>query len=268
MERLCYLSDIANNLRYGFYSSPDQFRSDVLTMVNNSYILCANRDKKEILSKNAEYLLLLLSDLWKVYRLKDEGGSWEFLQLYKGLIKGYFLKEDVVEELFRSFKNEMRTHYQDLFVTDIRVFAGKQPSIASEVLISDDPSGGIPQIPALEEPLPTFQSIIENPQQQGIKDYWKLFITVLNIITLRLTRLTADHCTDAATVHERAKNVLMNTFALKMRSLVLQEHQKKYRSLIYSPHGASDRKVVHKQPGYLVSSLTPEQRSVYNTPSL
>ena len=249
MERLCYLSDIANNLRYGFYSSPDQFRSDVLTMVNNSYILCANREKKEILSKNAEYLLLLLSDLWKVYRLKDEGGSWEFLQLYKGLIKGYFLKED-------------------LFVTDIRVFAGQQPSIASEVLISDDPSGGIPKIPALEEPLPTFQSIIENPQEQGIKDYWKLFITVLNIITLRLTRLTADHCTDAAAVHERAKNVLMNTFALKMRSLVLQEHQKKYRSLIYSPHGASDRKVVHKQPGYLVSSLTPEQRSVYNTPSL
>ena len=173
-----------------------------------------------------------------------------------------------MEELFRSFKNEMRTHYQDLFVTDIRVFAGQQPSIASEVLISDDPSGGIPKIPALEEPLPTFQSIIENPQEQGIKDYWKLFITVLNIITLRLTRLTADHCTDAAAVHERAKNVLMNTFALKMRSLVLQEHQKKYRSLIYSPHGASDRKVVHKQPGYLVSSLTPEQRSVYNTPSL
>ena len=71
MERLCYWSEIASNLRFGFYSSPEQLRTDLLTMINNSYLLCANREKKEMLSKNAEYLALLLSDLWRVLRLRD-----------------------------------------------------------------------------------------------------------------------------------------------------------------------------------------------------
>ena len=61
---------------------------------------------------------------------------------------------------------------------------------------------------------------------------------------------------------------LMNVFALEMRSLVFQEHQKKYHVLIFAPHGLGEKKAAHRQPSYLVSSLTPEQRSVYNTPSL
>ena len=44
MERLCYWSEIASNLRFGFYSSPEQLRTDLLTMINNSYLLCANRE--------------------------------------------------------------------------------------------------------------------------------------------------------------------------------------------------------------------------------
>lgn len=270
MERLCYWSEIASNLRFGFYSSPEQLRTDLLTMINNSYLLCANREKKEMLSKNAEYLALLLSDLWRVLRLRDEGGTWEFLQMYKGVIKSYFLKEDVVEKLFRSFRNEMRAHYQDLLVTDVRFFTQKpqDAAIASEVLLSDGQSGGIPQIPALEEPLPSFQSVAESPQQQGVKDYWKLFNTVLNILTRRARRLEADGCMEAVAVHEKAKGVLMNVFALEMRSLVFQEHQKKYHVLIFAPHGLGEKKAAHRQPSYLVSSLTPEQRSVYNTPSL
>lgn len=270
MERLCYWSDITSNVRFGFYSSPEQLRADLLTMINNSYLLCANREKKEMLSKNAEYLALLLSDLWRVLRLKDEGGTWEFLQMYKGVIKSYFLKEDVVAKLFRTLRNEMRSHYQDLIVTDTRFFTQKpqDPALASEVLLSDGQSGGIPQIPTLEEPLPSFQSVAENPQQQGVKDYWKLFNTVLNILTQRARRLAADNCTDAVAVHEKAKSLLMNAFALEMRALVFQEHQKKYHALIFAPHGLSDKKSAHKQPSYLVSSLTLEQRSVYNTPSL
>lgn len=253
----------------------------------DSMILYYDGKDKDILSRFIDYAKSVFTDSWFYHRVQDEDGLEQFLRRNQRRLKNAFWKDEMVEEIFRVFKQDCKDYSlllpcslrklmpsQQVDTARVQFTQGSQPSqptvvpsgVATEVVVAEE-SAPLLTDEVLDAELPSLVEVERNPQH-GVNDYWEFFCHIHSILLTRARRCNEVGLTAIAEVHERAIKVFIKIFASKVKNTVFSNQLQQFRKEYLTLTTRMDKRPVHRPSGNLVSYLTPDQKYVYDTPGL
>ena len=165
-----FFDEIQRGLKFDEYHSVEEIKSDLLYMMDSVIVYYEGRDK-DVLSRFIDYCKNLLGDCWFYYRVEDEDGFEQFLRRNQRRLKNVFWKDEVVEEIFRVFRQDCKDYPILLPRTLRKLLPPKTPTISvspkvegasSEVEIPDTEMSLSDE--ALDAEMPSLLDVEQNPQ--------------------------------------------------------------------------------------------------------
>lgn len=124
-----FFDEIQRGLKFDEYHSVEEIKSDLLYMMDSVIVYYEGRDK-DVLSRFIDYCKNLLGDCWFYYRVEDEDGFEQFLRRNQRRLKNVFWKDEVVEEIFRVFRQDCKDYPILLPRTLRKLLPPKTPTIS------------------------------------------------------------------------------------------------------------------------------------------
>ena len=228
---------------------------------------------KEIVSRFVEYCKNLFINSWLFYCVEDEHGLDDFYRrTYKCIDSSW--RVELADVIINQFKQKLGVKHDLLLPTTLRKLIQPQvvgeanatllstllPDVSTEVegvsLLSDE---------VLDTSLPSLLEVEQNP---GIKpNFWQFFEYVRGVLEQRASILREANIVRFAQVHESAIQMFSKIFGEVMKNAVFQIHQMQFINERQQLLNQQRRSLIHRQTG-LVSNLTVDQLSLYDTPSL
>ena len=286
-DLLVFFDEIQRGLRIDYYHNVVDVKGDMLYMMD-SMILYYDAKDKEVLSRFIDYAKNVFTDSWFYHRVQDEDGLEQFLRRNQRRLKNAFWKDEMVEEIFRVFRQDCKD-YSLLLPPSLRRLVPSQRVDASDVQSTQSlpqpsqptlvPSGVATEVVVAEESapllteeildaeLPSLLEVERNPQH-GVNDYWEFFCHIHSILLTRARRCSEMGLTAVAEAHERAIKVFTKVFASKVKNTVFSGQLQQFRKEYLALTTRMDKRPAHRPSGNLVSYLTPDQKFVYDTPGL
>ena len=268
-----FFDEIQRGLKFDEYHSVEEIKSDLLYMMDSVIVYYEGHDK-DVISRFIDYCKNLLGDCWFYYRVEDEDGFEQFLRRNQRRLKNVFWKDEVVEEIFRVFRQDCKDYPILLPRTLRKLLPPKTPTISvspkvegasSEVEIPDTEMSLSDE--ALDAEMPSLLDVEQNPQH-GASDYWEFYCNVYEVLTNRVRCLSDVGLKTYMESHERALRVFTKIVASKLKNTILATQQQQFRKDYMTMTTRMEKKPIYRPTGFLVSILTPDQKAVYDTPSL
>ena len=268
MDRLYFINDICRSVKYEEYSSSKLVWEDMQHMFDNVIKCYTGEYSKETVTQAVEHMRNLFYDLWILYRVSGDDTS-EFLDRNQKLIRSLFFKDETVENIFNSFKHKVRSYYDTLTASTLSelINIAKPIDVSTEVITSGDQSMSA----SLLDPgtvLPMLTKLEQNPQREGIDNFWDLLYQVIQVLIQREKICRQAGLKDRALLHDKAKKVFVNVFTNQMKSYVFDDRMRRLKDVLnkYQPK-IEERSSVLGYSTHMMM-LNDDEMRVYDTPAL
>lgn len=268
MDRLYFINDICRSVKFEEYSSSKLVWEDMQHMFDNVIKCYTGEYSKETITQAVEHMRNLFYDLWILYRLSGDDTS-EFLDRNQKLIRSLFFKDETVENIFNSFKHKVRSYYDTLTAPTLSdlINIAKPVDVSTEVITSGDQSVSA----SLVDPgtaLPMLTKLEQNPQREGIDNFWDLLYQVIQVLIQREKICRQAGLKDRALLHDKAKKVFVNVFTNQMKSYVFDDRMRRLKDVLnkYQPKIEKRSSVLGYSTHMMM--LNDDEMRVYDTPAL
>lgn len=129
VDRLVFFDEIQRSLRLDDYHDVEDIKGDMLYMMDSMILYYDGKDK-EVISRFIEYAKNVFTDCWFYHRVQDEDGFEQFLRRNQRRLKNAFWKDEMVEEIFRVFKQDCKD-YAMLLPRSLRKLLPPQQAVIS-----------------------------------------------------------------------------------------------------------------------------------------
>lgn len=268
MDRLYFINDICKSVKYEEYSSSKLVWDDMQHMFDNVITCYTGEYSKETITQAVEHMRNLFYDLWILCRVSEDDTS-EFLDRNQKVIRSLFFKDETVENIFKLFKYKVRSYYDTLTALTLNdlVNIAKPVDVSTEVITSSDQGVNASTL----DPgtvLPTLTKLEQNPQREGIENFWDLLYQVINVLIQREKICRQAGLEDRALLHDKAKKAFVNIFSNQMKPYVFEDRLKRLKEVLNKYQPKIEKRSSALGYSTHMMMLNDDEMRVYDTPAL